>query len=80
MTQPKSGYDLFQNFGEIIMAKCNSNGTYVAVTIATENLIPDGKIYLWNLEKDIIKSYDFLATKKLTHSNDMSMPRLITYN
>ena len=60
LTQPKCGYDLFENFGEIIMARCNSNGTYLAATIANENLVPDGKIYIWNLEKDTVRFYDFM--------------------
>lgn len=57
---PKSGYDLFGNFGEIIMAKCNATGTHLALTIATESLIPDGKLYIWNMEKDKLCYYDFL--------------------
>ncbi|EDS36288.1 che-11 [Culex quinquefasciatus] len=56
---PKSGYDLFEKFGEIISAKCNATGTHVAVTIANEQLLPDGKLYLWNLESSNIKYYEF---------------------
>lgn len=57
---PKSGYDLFGNFGEIIMAKTNATGTHLAMTIATESLIPDGKLYIWDMEKDRLASYDYL--------------------
>lgn len=60
----KSGYDLFGNFGEIIMAKCNVTGTRIALTIATESLIPDGKVYIWDLEKDRLCHYDFLNKDK----------------
>lgn len=42
------------------MAKCNSDGTLVGITIATENLIPDGKIYIWNIEKNLIGAYDYV--------------------
>lgn len=56
----KSGYDLFGNFGEIIMAKCNATGTHLAMTVATESLVPDGKLYIWDIEKDRLSSYDFL--------------------
>lgn len=52
---------MFPNFGEIILAKCNSNGMTVAITIATEQLIPDGLIYVWNIEKDTVSSFDFLG-------------------
>lgn len=61
LTKPKSGYDMFPNFGEIILAKCNSNGTTTAMTIATEQLIPDGLIYIWNIETDTVTSFDFLG-------------------
>lgn len=57
---PKSGYDLFGNFGEIIMAKCNIKGTHLAMTIATESLVPDGKLYIYDMEKDRLSSFDFL--------------------
>lgn len=60
----KSGYDLFGNFGEIIMAKCNVTGTHAALTIATESLVPDGKLYIWDMEKDRVSSYDFLNKHK----------------
>uniref|UniRef100_A0A182QMN5 Uncharacterized protein n=1 Tax=Anopheles farauti TaxID=69004 RepID=A0A182QMN5_9DIPT len=56
---PKSAYDLFEKFGEIIMARTNANGTYVALTIANEQLLPDGKLYLWNLESNLLSVRDF---------------------
>lgn len=56
----KAGYDLFGNFGEIIMAKCNVTGTQIALTIANESLVPDGKVYIWDTEKDRLCSFDFL--------------------
>ncbi|XP_037026669.1 intraflagellar transport protein 140 homolog [Bradysia coprophila] len=61
LTKPKSGYDMFPSFGEIILARCNSNGTLLAVTIATEQLIPDGIVYIWNIERDTVSSFDFLG-------------------
>jgi intraflagellar transport protein 140 len=60
LINPKCGYDLFENFGEIIMIKCNTQGTHLLLTIATESLMPNGKLYLWEFEKDIMHSYDFL--------------------
>lgn len=56
----KAGYDLFGNFGEIIMAKCNVMGTQIAFTIANESLVPDGKLYIWDTEKDRLCHFDFL--------------------
>lgn len=67
---PKSGYDLFGNFGEIIMAKCNATGTHLAMTIATESLVPDGKLYIWEMEKDRLSNYDFLNKYKQPIENE----------
>ncbi|XP_058442990.1 intraflagellar transport protein 140 homolog isoform X2 [Malaya genurostris] len=58
---PKCAYDLFEKFGEIISAKSNSTGTHLALTIANEQLLPDGKLYLWNLESNSIQHYEFLT-------------------
>lgn len=65
LTPTKSGYDLFGNFGEIIMAKCNATASHVAITIATESLVPDGKVYIWDVERDIVGEYDFLLKNKM---------------
>lgn len=62
--QTKAGYDLFGNFGEIIMAKCNTTGTHIALTVATESLVPDGKLYVWDVEKDRLCNFDFLNINK----------------
>lgn len=67
---PKSGYDLFGNFGEIIMAKCNATGTHLAMTIATESLVPDGKLYIWEMEKDRLSNFDFLNKNKQLNENE----------
>uniref|UniRef100_A0A182PVU1 Uncharacterized protein n=1 Tax=Anopheles epiroticus TaxID=199890 RepID=A0A182PVU1_9DIPT len=58
---PKNAYDLFEKFGEIIMARTNASGTYVAITIANEQLLPDGKLYLWNLESNVLTAREFHA-------------------
>ncbi|XP_053678512.1 intraflagellar transport protein 140 homolog [Anopheles nili] len=64
LTPPKCAYDLFEKFGEIIMARTNANGTYVALTIANEQLVPDGKVYLWNLENNVISSREFYTNEQ----------------
>lgn len=55
----RSAYDLFEHFGEVIQAKCNINGTQMLITIANESLIPNGKLYVWDVEKDSIRVTDF---------------------
>lgn len=68
----KSGYDLFGNFGEIIMAKCNVNASHMALTIATESLVPDGKLYIWDMERDKLAEYDFLNKSSIAEEKTNS--------
>ncbi|XP_050099800.1 intraflagellar transport protein 140 homolog [Anopheles aquasalis] len=55
----RCGYTMFEQFGEIIAAKTNATGTHVALTIANEQLHPDGALYLWCLESNVLKPYVF---------------------
>lgn len=47
------------------MAKCNATASRVAITIATESLVPDGKVYIWDVERDLVGEYDFLLKNKI---------------
>lgn len=75
LIQPKSGYDLFGNFGEIISAKCNAKGSHLALTIATEALLPDGKLYVLDLEHDILGVCDFLKNQQANDEDSSDMNR-----
>ncbi|XP_074040796.1 intraflagellar transport protein rempA isoform X2 [Leptinotarsa decemlineata] len=59
ITPVRNVYDMISDFGEIIQAKTNSKGNKVALTLAAANLVPDGKLYVWDIEKDDINVYDF---------------------
>lgn len=59
------------DFGEIIQAKSNSNGTKIGLTIAAANLIPDGKLYIWDIEKDNLLSYDFKKKRRSFDYDDV---------
>lgn len=81
----KNAYDLFENFGEVILAKANNDGTLVAMTIANDNLVPDGKLYIWKLESDTVLSLDFIQKENpeavgrlpITFNWDSDDPRLL---
>lgn len=62
VTPVRSLYDMCEDFGEIIHAKSNSTGTKIALTLATANLIPDGKLYVWDIETDTLLEYNFRNT------------------
>lgn len=55
----RTGYDLVDNFGEFIAIKASATGTHLCMLIATENLLPDGKLYLWNVQEDHLSHFDF---------------------
>lgn len=59
VTPVRNLYDTVPDFGEIIQAKTNSAGNRVALTLAAANLIPDGKLYVWDIENDDMVIYDF---------------------
>lgn len=51
--------ELIDDFGEVISASANCNGTKVALTIALDNLVPDTKLYILDVENDQIQWIDF---------------------
>lgn len=59
LTTVRNLYDMCNDFGEIIQAKINCNGNIIALTLAASNLIPDGKLYIWDIEQDNFIYYDF---------------------
>ncbi|VEN35720.1 unnamed protein product [Callosobruchus maculatus] len=72
VTPVRSLFGMASDFGEVIQAKTNSSGTKVALTLAAANLIPDGKLYIWDIETDDLIYYDF---KKYASESD-EQPKL----
>ncbi|XP_030750473.1 intraflagellar transport protein 140 homolog isoform X2 [Sitophilus oryzae] len=68
LTRVKNLYDMVEDFGEIIQAKTNSKGNKVAMTLAAANLVPDGKLYIWDIERDDLIFYDFRKYEDLEKS------------
>lgn len=52
VTPTKSVQDLIVDFGEIIQAKTNASANQIALTIAAANLVPDGKLYVYDIENN----------------------------
>lgn len=76
LVAPKSAYDVVvgsgyggggggRSFGEVIAARCNANGTMVALTAATEQLRPDGRLYVWSVESDAVAVWSFADERQL---------------
>lgn len=47
----------------------DSPGSKVAFTLAASNLVPDGKLYIWDIETDEIAIYDFQKYESLGDIN-----------
>ena len=61
---PKSAYDLFEDFGEIIQVKCNASGSHLAFVIANRSFVPQPKLYCWDFEKNILMEQDFRTNEE----------------
>lgn len=59
VTPVRNLYDFCNDFGEIIQARSNSAGNKIALTLAGVDLIPDGKLYVWNVQEESLKTFDF---------------------
>ncbi|KAF4520565.1 hypothetical protein B566_EDAN011118 [Ephemera danica] len=76
--KPKNMNDVIRDFGEIILARSNSAGNKVSVTVARSNLLPDPRLYLWDIETDEVTHFNFATgdleqkTSIVTTSMDLS--------
>nr|CAD7588439.1 unnamed protein product [Timema genevievae] len=59
--RPKNLEEAVSDFGEVISASCNSNGTKVSISIAKSNFLPDTKLFLWDIESDSLQYFNFLT-------------------
>ncbi|CAL4114854.1 unnamed protein product, partial [Meganyctiphanes norvegica] len=60
-TQGKNLSDSIKDFGEVISARCNCTGTRVSIAIAQTSLLPDPKLYIWDIENDNITYFNFAS-------------------
>ncbi|XP_067639118.1 intraflagellar transport protein 140 homolog isoform X2 [Eurosta solidaginis] len=61
----KSGYDLFDDFGEVILVKCNTAGTHLAVVIASRSFVPKPIIYCWNFERNQLMEHNLAGSTSI---------------
>ncbi|XP_068236628.1 intraflagellar transport protein 140 homolog isoform X1 [Palaemon carinicauda] len=73
-TQGKQMSDAIKDFGEIISARCNCNGTRVSVAVAQTSLLPDSKLYIWDVEHDNISYFNFASGHAEDDDVDTSAP------
>lgn len=70
LTPTKAMHDLVGDFGEIIQAKTNASGTKIALTIAAINLIPDGKLYIYDIENNEMCFKNFRNSENVNRSDE----------
>ncbi|XP_065332097.1 intraflagellar transport protein 140 homolog [Cloeon dipterum] len=83
-TNPKYLNDVIHDFGEIILARSNCEGSKVSITVARSNLLPDCKLYLWSTDTDTLQAFDFSTQEAtladrfvLNHVWDIEEPKLL---
>ncbi|BFF95614.1 intraflagellar transport protein 140 homolog [Drosophila madeirensis] len=54
----KSGHDIFDDFGEFILVKCNSQGSHLAMVIANSSFMPRSALFCWDFERNNLCEYD----------------------
>lgn len=54
----KSAYDIFEDFGEVILVKCNSDGTHLSILIANRSFVPQPTLYCWDFERNNLMEFD----------------------
>lgn len=75
-------YQLFDDFGEIMYASVNSAGQLVCLAIASSNLVPVSKLFIWDAANDTLnfvelKGLDEEACVPITICWDSADPRLV---
>ncbi|RZF46866.1 hypothetical protein LSTR_LSTR008247 [Laodelphax striatellus] len=81
---PKDLMESLDDFGEVICARVNANGTRVSLSVAGVNLLPLPAVYVWDLENDSLSCHSFSADKSsdtkrfvVNHFWDEQEPRLL---
>ncbi|KAB7493708.1 Intraflagellar transport protein [Armadillidium nasatum] len=72
--QGKQVNDTARDFGEIISVHCNCNGTRVSIAVAQTSLLPDPKLYIWDIENDIFTFFNFATGKPEDDDTESMVP------
>ncbi|XP_050709384.1 intraflagellar transport protein 140 homolog [Eriocheir sinensis] len=73
-TQGKQMGDYIKDFGEIISARCNCNGTRVSIAVAQTSLLPDPKLYVWDIESESFTYFNFASGRSEDDDIDGTAP------
>ncbi|XP_023345784.1 intraflagellar transport protein 140 homolog [Eurytemora carolleeae] len=71
---PKFLAEFISDFGEVISVKINHNATKASILIAQGSLVPDPKLYVWDIENDNIIYFNFASGKNDQDDNNSVPP------
>ena len=61
--QLQTSLRLVSSSSEVISARVNATASRVSVLVAHSTLIPDPKLYIWDVENDVILYFNFSSGK-----------------
>lgn len=70
----KSGHEIFDDFGEFILVKCNSLGSHLALVIANSSFQPLHSIYCWDFERNNLLEYNLIKEGSEAAGSSSSLP------
>ncbi|XP_030565569.1 intraflagellar transport protein 140 homolog isoform X1 [Drosophila novamexicana] len=72
----KSGHEIFDDFGEFILVKCNSLGSHLALVIANSSFQPCAAVYCWDFERNNLFEHDLVQLEPENASQNGSKSSL----
>lgn len=75
LTPSKAIHELISDFGEVIQAKTNASGNKIALTIAAANLVPDGKLYVYDIDNNEMFVKNFRENEEPANSVESELER-----
>lgn len=70
----KSGHEIFDDFGEFILVKCNSLGSHLALVIANSSFQPLHSIFCWDFERNNLLEYNLIKEESEETRSSSSLP------
>ncbi|XP_043233356.1 intraflagellar transport protein 140 homolog [Amphibalanus amphitrite] len=61
---PKFITDSATDFGELIQCRVNCKGTKVSCLVAQSSLLPDPKVYIWDVDTDSVSYFNFSSGRE----------------
>ncbi|CAH0395649.1 unnamed protein product [Bemisia tabaci] len=78
--KPKDLSESISDFGEVMSAKSNINGSKVSITIAKANLLPSPELFVYVIDSDTILSHSFCESSESSDQNEPSARYIISHH